>query len=190
MSLKPGSRVGEYEILAPPGAGGMGEVYMSAPRVNRSPGRHATCRRVGSPGPLVADCTRMRPLPYLENRQNRRSAICWVAFARSLPFILIVFASVFGGALLGMFLQSVLPPHHLNDKSKDVVKLGMALVASMSALVLSLLISSAKNSYDAQSNELKELSSNIILLDRTLAHYGPETKERGKRIRRSFGKPS
>jgi hypothetical protein len=89
-----------------------------------------------------------------------------------------------------MFLQSVLPPHHLNDKSKDVVKLGMALVASMSALVLSLLISSAKNSYDAQSNELKELSSNIILLDRTLAHYGPETKERGKRIRWSFGKPS
>jgi hypothetical protein len=48
----------------------------------------------------------------------------------------IVFASVFGGALLGLFLQAVLPQAHLDDKSKDVVKLGMALVASMSALFL------------------------------------------------------
>ena len=48
----------------------------------------------------------------------------------------IVFGSVFGGALLGMFLQAVLPQAHLDDKSKDVVKLGMALVASMSALFL------------------------------------------------------
>jgi hypothetical protein len=95
----------------------------------------------------------------------------------SIAISLIVFAFVFGGALLGMFLQSVLPQHHLNDKSKDVVKLGMALVASMSALVLSLLVSSAKNSYDAQSNELRAVSSNIILLDHTLAHYGPETKD-------------
>ncbi len=89
----------------------------------------------------------------------------------------IAFACVFGGALLGMFLRSVLPRNHLSDDSKDVMKLGMALVATMSALVLGLLITSAKTSYDDQNAELRDVSVKIILLDRSLAHYGPETRE-------------
>jgi hypothetical protein len=95
----------------------------------------------------------------------------------SLATGLIVFAFVFGGALFGMFLRAVLPENHLGNDSKDVVKIGMGLVATMSALVLSLVISSAKSSYDAQSVELTEASAKVILLDRMLAHYGPETKE-------------
>ena len=89
----------------------------------------------------------------------------------------IVFACIFGGALLGMLLHGILPEHHLSSESKDVIKLGMALTATMSALVLALLVSSAKGSYDTQRNEITQLSANIILLDRVLAHYGPETKE-------------
>lgn len=88
----------------------------------------------------------------------------------------VVFACVFGGALLGMFLRNFLPEHHLNADSKDVVKLGMALIATMSALLLGLLIASAKGSYDAQSGEVTQISANIIQLDRILARYGPETK--------------
>src|SRR5208282_2728000 len=67
--------------------------------------------------------------------------------------------------------------HHLSADSKDVVKLGMGLVATMAALVLGLLIASAKASYDTQSTEVTEMSAKVILLDRVLAHYGPETKE-------------
>ena len=89
----------------------------------------------------------------------------------------IVFACVFGGAMLGMFVHAVLPPHHLSSESKDVVKLAMALVATLCALVLSLLIASAKGSYDAQSSELTQMSAKVVLVDRVLAHYGPETKE-------------
>ena len=89
----------------------------------------------------------------------------------------IVLACVFGGALLGMALRRILPEHHLSAESKDVIKLGMGLTAMMSALVLALLTNSAKSSYDAQRNEVTQLSANIILLDRVLAHYGPETKE-------------
>jgi hypothetical protein len=89
----------------------------------------------------------------------------------------VVFACVFGGALLGMLLRKVLPEHHLKEDSKDVVKLGMALIATMSALVLGLLIASAKSSYDAQSNEVTQMSANIIQLDRIMARYGSETKE-------------
>ena len=89
----------------------------------------------------------------------------------------IVFACIFGGALLGMLLHRILPEHHLSTESKDVIKLGMALTATMSALVLALLVNSAKGSFDAQRNEITQLSANVILLDRVLAHYGPETKE-------------
>ena len=76
-----------------------------------------------------------------------------------------------------MFLRTVLPQHHLSDDSKDVVKMGMGLVATMSALVLGLLVASAKSSFDALSNDMTGESSKIILSDRTLAHYGPKTKE-------------
>jgi len=89
----------------------------------------------------------------------------------------IVLACVFGGALLGMALRLILPEHHLSAESKDVIKLGMGLTATMAALVLALLTNSAKSSYDAQRNEVTQLSANIILLDRVLAHYGPEAKE-------------
>ena len=69
----------------------------------------------------------------------------------------IVFAFVFAGALLGMFLRAVLPPHHLSAGSKDIVRLGMGLVATMAALVLGLLVASAKEFYDSQSNEVTQI---------------------------------
>ncbi len=90
---------------------------------------------------------------------------------------LIVLVCVFGGSMLGMFLRTILPEHHLSADSKDVIKLGMGLTATMSALVLALLTNSAKGSFDTQRNELTQMSANIILLDRVLAHYGPETKD-------------
>jgi hypothetical protein len=97
----------------------------------------------------------------------------------------IVFACVFGGAMLGMYMPNVLPEHHLDDRSKDVVKVGMGLVATLSALVLGLLISSAKNSFDAQSTELTQSSAQVVLLDRILAHYGPETEKVRNMLRTS-----
>ena len=90
---------------------------------------------------------------------------------------LIVFACVFGGAMLGMLLHSVLPNHHLSSESKDIVKLGMGMVATMSALVLGLLVASAKGAYEAQRAELTQMAANLAMLDRVLANYGPETKE-------------
>jgi len=90
---------------------------------------------------------------------------------------LIVFVLVFGGALLGIFLSSAIPKDHLNDTSKDVVRTGIGLVVTIAGLVLGLLVASAKQYYDAQSNELNAMSAKIVLLDRVLAHYGPETRE-------------
>jgi hypothetical protein len=98
---------------------------------------------------------------------------------------LIVFTCVFGGALLGMFLRFTLPEHHLSAESKDTVKVGIGLIATMAALVLGLLVATAKASYDTKSNELTEMSANTVMLDRMLAHYGPETKPIRELLRRS-----
>jgi len=101
---------------------------------------------------------------------------------------LIVFACVFGGAMLGVWLRSVLPEHHLKAASKDIVRLGMGLVGTMAALVLGLLVASAKGSYDAQSNDITQLSANVVFLDRVLAHYGPESKETRDQLREMVGR--
>jgi hypothetical protein len=76
-----------------------------------------------------------------------------------------------------MWLRSVLPEEHLCGDSRDVIKMGLGMVVTMAALVLGLLVASAKSNYDAQSAELIQVSANAVLLDRGLAHYGPEAKE-------------
>ncbi len=87
----------------------------------------------------------------------------------------IALACISGGALLGMFLRSTLAEHHLSGDAKDVVRLGTGLIGTIAALVLGLLIGSAKNSYDTQSTQIKQMTANIVLLDRFLEEYGPET---------------
>ena len=79
--------------------------------------------------------------------------------------------------MCGILLRRALPQTHLSADSNNAVSKGMGLVATMAALVLGLLVSSAKTFYDSQSTELTEMSAKVILLDRMLAHYGPETKE-------------
>jgi hypothetical protein len=92
------------------------------------------------------------------------------------PFViaLIAFACAFGGALLGIRLGTALPADHLGSESKDVVRVGMGVVGTMVALVLGLLIASAKGFYDTQNSELTQMSANVVLLDQMLAHYGPD----------------
>jgi hypothetical protein len=103
----------------------------------------------------------------------------------SLEISFITLAIVFGGALLGIGLRAVLPQSELSGESREVVKLGVGLIATMAALVLGLLIASAKSSFDTQNAELTEMSSKVILLDRILSHYGPDAKEARDVLRNS-----
>src|SRR5271157_5091497 len=100
----------------------------------------------------------------------------------------VIFVSVFGGGLLGTFLHSILPNEHLDSDSKDAVRLGMGLVATTVALVLGLLIASAKGFYDTQNTEVTQAAANVVLLDRILVHYGPETKEVQALLRNSIAR--
>ncbi|HTC10405.1 MAG TPA: hypothetical protein VK726_16695 [Acetobacteraceae bacterium] len=90
---------------------------------------------------------------------------------------LLVFLGCISAAAIGMFLHAKLPNRHFDGDSKDTMKLVMGLIATLAALVLSLLVASAKNSYDTQGTELQQLSTQIVQLDQMLALYGPETQE-------------
>ncbi len=88
----------------------------------------------------------------------------------------IVFGCTFGGLLLGLFLRARLLDRDFIDKPPEVVKLGLALISLVAALLLSLQLSSAKASFDALSDEVNQISGDVMLLDRTLARYGPEAQ--------------
>jgi hypothetical protein len=103
----------------------------------------------------------------------------------SMTLALIVLACIFGGALVGMVLRALLPDHHLSDESKDVVRLGTGMIATLAALVLGLLIASAKGTFDTMTTELRQAGSKIVVLDRVMAQYGPETREARDLLRRT-----
>src|SRR5215813_7372460 len=83
-------------------------------------------------------------------------------------------AAIFSGALLGMGLQRLLPGHHLSKEMQDLVKLSAGTIATLTALVLGLLVSSAKSSFDATNTGIVQGAAKYILLDKSLARYGPE----------------
>lgn len=78
------------------------------------------------------------------------------------------------GAVAGVMLRRWLPDHHLNDHTRDIVRLGAGLVGTIAALVLGLLINSASRSYEAQRDEVRQIATDVILLDDLLQQYGPE----------------
>jgi hypothetical protein len=86
----------------------------------------------------------------------------------------IAFACLFGAALLGMRLRVALPEHHMNDDSRHLLQTGLGIIGTMAGLVLGLLVASATSSYNAQRAEIDDVSSKVVLLDRVLAHYGPQ----------------
>ncbi len=105
------------------------------------------------------------------------------------PIILssITFAVILGGAAVGAVLRNTLPGHHLAEDAKDVVRLGAGLVGTIAALVLGLLIASAKSSYDTQSSQVRQTTASIVLLDQMLAQYGPETRPARELVRSAIG---
>lgn len=93
---------------------------------------------------------------------------------------LISFGCIFGSSLTGIVLRSALPERYFANGDKDVLRLGLGLITTLSALVLGLLISTAKSSYDAKRNQLTEIATDVILLDRSLELYGSETNSAGR----------
>lgn len=97
---------------------------------------------------------------------------------------LVAFGCTFSAALVAIFIRSRLPAHHVEGDSKELVKLVLGLIATITALVLSLLISSAHSAYDEQEAELQQLGVHLYQLDRLLAHFGPDAVKERDLLRR------
>jgi len=86
----------------------------------------------------------------------------------------LVFACLVAAVTLGALGRRVLAEQHFDTDSRDAVKLAVGLIATMAALLLGLLISSAKGDYDAQRRQIIEMAARVATLDRLLELYGPD----------------
>jgi hypothetical protein len=93
----------------------------------------------------------------------------------AVAFAFVTFVCTVGCALLGTRVRSAIPAAHLSKESQDVIRLGMGLVATMTALLLGLVTAAAKGSFDSQDVAIKNAAAGVLTLDRLLARYGPET---------------
>jgi len=99
---------------------------------------------------------------------------------------LVVFVCIFGGALCGLYLRIIVPETHLKDDTLAIVKLATGLIATMSALVLGLLISSAKGTFDRVNDELVQNAARVLTIDHLLGEYGPQTRELRAALKREY----
>lgn len=104
------------------------------------------------------------------------------------PFLVgaVAFLFIFGAAAGGMLLRARLPDHHLSPDSRELIKLATAIIGTLSAIALGLLIASAKRSFDEAASELRTSAAHVVLLDRTMAQYGPETAGLRETLRKSL----
>ena len=117
----------------------------------------------------------LRPLPRALWDPHRVENTATSTIMNARVIVPIMFACVFGSGLLGFLLGKVLPERHLTSASKEIVQLATGLTATLAALALGLLVSSAKGTFDQVGNELTEMAGKVVLLDRVLARYGPAT---------------
>jgi hypothetical protein len=98
---------------------------------------------------------------------------------------LIVLGCLFAASALGIRLGKRLPRHHLSPETKEAVRIGMGSVATMAALVLGLLVASAKTAYDKEKAEVVQMAGKIAFLDQVLENYGPASAEAREVLRRA-----
>src|SRR5258707_13004225 len=104
----------------------------------------------------------------------------------SLITALVTLACLCVGTILGSLIRGRLPDHHLQDDSRDVVKMASGMIATLVALVIGLLVSSSKSTYDQASSGVTQIGAKMILLDRALKRYGPETEAIRERMREAI----
>src|ERR1700684_2452440 len=104
----------------------------------------------------------------------------------ALSISLLVFVLMFAGAFAGVAVRPLLLEKHVQPDSREVVKMATGLVGTLAALVLGLLISSAKSSFDQKTGQVRQMTATIILLDDLLGQYGPEATPIRTRLRQSI----
>jgi hypothetical protein len=84
----------------------------------------------------------------------------------------LAFAVIFGGGMLGLLLGKVIPEEYCGDATKSIVQTATGMVSLSAALVLGLLVATAKNKFDINNNQIEEFAANLMLINRDLVNYG------------------
>jgi hypothetical protein len=97
-----------------------------------------------------------------------------------------ILAIMIASAWIGARLRSHLPEHHLSNESKEAIKIGIGGITTLAALVLGLLVASAKESFDTKRSEVQQVAAKILLLDGALRQLGRDGDKPRELIRQSL----
>ena len=89
----------------------------------------------------------------------------------------VVYVFVMAGSLAGIYLNRVLPPEQIKDETRQAVNVATGIIATLAALVLGLMVASAKSSFDTRADDVRQIAARLFILDQTLRQYGPESAE-------------
>ncbi len=89
--------------------------------------------------------------------------------------LLLVVAALLGASVVGMLLHRRLNERQKSRETADQIRLVISILVTFTALVLGLLLSNSKASYDAFDSRLRAFAGSIIELDQRLRQYGDET---------------
>ncbi|CAI8781782.1 DUF4239 domain-containing protein [Pseudomonas sp. IT-P253] len=95
----------------------------------------------------------------------------------------IAFVAIFGGALIGIFAARTLPEQHLSNESRNAISVSAAIVGTLSALVIGLMITTANSSFSARSSEVTRIAVDIVRINRLMERYGPEAEDARVKLR-------
>jgi hypothetical protein len=86
-------------------------------------------------------------------------------------------AIIFGGGLLGLFIGKVMHDRYRDDATQRIVQTATTMISLLAALVLGLLVATAKNKFDTSNTQIEVFAAGLMSLDRDLVNYGPEAKD-------------
>lgn len=95
----------------------------------------------------------------------------------------LVLLVLLGSCVLGLAVRPLLSERHRSREVIDFVQLVVAMLVTFAALVLGLLTSSVKSSFDNVGTDLNRLSIDLIRLDQCLREWGDETAPARKLLR-------
>src|SRR5947209_486835 len=96
--------------------------------------------------------------------------------AYDILLVLVVFAILLSAAAVGSALQSQLQEGHKTSQTADHVRLVVSILVTITALVLSLLLSEVKGSFDTLDNRVRAFAGDLSNLDVHLREYGDDAE--------------
>jgi hypothetical protein len=127
-------------------------------------------------------------MKYRRQARTQNNAMDFDTMSSTTAF-LASFVSVLIGAAIGMILKRSLSADLLKGGSKEAIRLGAGLLATLAALVIGLMIASAENTFDTQNTNIRQLGTNAVLLDQMLTKYGPTQSQRAPCCAKSSRRP-